>query len=114
MLTQLGHLFDETPAQLRTACERAAALDCSAQATGASSRQGQIERGADDHIQAPAATGAADGGGTPEPASNGGHGTAAAEPAAAVAPAARPASDLNVVREGSIELDYGSDDGEHS
>lgn len=126
VLTQLGHLFDETPAQLRSACERAAATDsiaqaaaasstpASAQAAGAVSRQEQTEAGGHDRVQAPAAKGSAGGGGNSEPTSNGGHSRAEAgadsAAAAAAARAGGPASELNVVREGSIELDYGSDD----
>jgi hypothetical protein len=113
VLTQLGHLFEETPAQLRSACERAAA----AEAAAAPAQAGAPP--ADDKATSTAGNSAA--GGLPaeqtsaaadavglDAASNGQAG-AAADGRAAVG--SRPASELNVVREGSMELDYGTDDG---
>lgn len=130
VLTQLGHLFDETPAQLRGACERAVAVNgrpqadaagaapAGTQAPAAASSPADAEGGAAPGQAPPtrSAAGAAGGASAPEAASNGKHSTAVAEPVvepvAAAAPGSRPVSELNVVREGSIELDYGSDDGE--
>lgn len=125
VLTQLGHLFDETPAQLRSACERAAAAQASgapAQAPAASAgsngagcaangsapEQAAANQWAEPATK-PAAAGAAADSAQSRTDSMRQSAAAAAQPQAATA---RSASELLVVREGSMELDYGSDYGE--
>jgi hypothetical protein len=114
VLTQLGHLFDETPAQLRSACERAAAAqaaaapeqpDSSPAAKAAATAAVDSAKGDLPPQQEAAVAGRV----APDSSSNGQTGAATEQPAAAEL---RPKSELNVVREGSMELDYGSDDGE--
>ena len=115
VLTQLGHLFEETPAQLRSASERAAAA-AEAAAAPAQAAAPPAENNttstpgnptaADLPAEQPAAAAHAV---WVDRASNGQMGAAADGAAAA---GTRPASELNIVREGSMELDYGTDDGE--
>ena len=114
MLTQLGHLFEETPAQLRSACERAAAAEAAAAPARAATPP--AENNATSTANDPAAAdlpadpvaAAVDAVGLDR--ADNGHSGAMPEGVAAAGP--RPASELNVVREGSMELDYGTDGGE--
>jgi hypothetical protein len=110
VLTQLGHLFEETPAQLRGACERAAAAEAAAapaQAAAPPAEAKATSTAAAADLPAEQVAAAAD---TVRLDTDvNGQSTAAANGSAAAA--LRPASELNVVREGSMELDYGTDDG---
>ena len=114
MLTQLGHLFDETPAQLRSACKRAAAAEAAAvpaqpaaaPASDAADIVADSSAAKDPPAEQPAAAAAT----KAVDSSSDGQRSAITEGQVTAEP--RLASELNVVREGSMELDYGTDDGE--